>query len=169
MSSGYKTDERVLKSIIEGGVTPVNRDDTIKLVIFYKNKKTSNLVMKNNNTQANDDMSRTGVVYQYTCPIGNCQFRNNSYIGMTTTTLSRRLTSHLQTGTPKTHTLQEHNVCLTREMLVANTTIIDSSSDRRRLQIKEALHIQEKKPLMNVQIGSTSIPFPSFQKATQYE
>ena len=107
------------------------------------------------------------MVYQYTCPIGNCQFRNTSYIGMTTTTLSRRLTNHLQAGTPKTHTLQEHNMCLTREMLVANTTIIDNCSDKRRLQVMEALHIQEKKPIMNVQIGSTSIPLPSFQRTKQ--
>ena len=164
MSTGYKTDERVLKSIIEGGVTPVDENDTIKLVIFYKNKKTSNLIMKNNLTEVRNDISRTGVVYQYTCPIGNCQFRNTSYIGMTTTTLSRRLTNHLQSGTPKTHTLQEHNMCLTREMLVANTTIIDNCSDKRRLQVMEALHIQEKKPIMNVQIGSTSIPLPSFQR-----
>ena len=88
---------------------------------------------------------------------------------MTTTTLSRRLTSHLQTGTPKTHTLQEHDMCLTREMLVANTTVIDCSNDKRRLQVKEALHILDKKPTMNVQIGSTSIPLPSFHRTPQEE
>ena len=53
---------------------------------------------------------------------------------------------------------------LTREMLDANTTIIDGSSDKRRLQMKEALHILYKKPSMNIQIGSTSIPLPSFHR-----
>ena len=86
---------------------------------------------------------------------------------MTTTTLSRRLTSHLQTGTPKTHTLPEHGITLSREMLVNNTKIIDSTGDKRRLQIKEALHIQKIKPSMNVQIGSTSIPLPSFNRQLQ--
>ena len=80
MSSGHKTDERVLKSIIENGVTPVDVNDTINLVIFYKSKKTSNLVMKNNIAEVSNDMSRMGVVYQYSCQIGNCQFRNSSYI-----------------------------------------------------------------------------------------
>ena len=164
MSTAYKADERILKSIVERGVTPTDENDSIKLVIFYKNKKTSNLVMKNNITEVSNDLSRTGVVYEYNCPMGNCKSRNNSYIGMTTTTLSRRLTLHLQNGTPKTHTLQEHNVCLTRDMLVSNTTIIDGSSDKKRLQVMEALYILNQKPSMNVQIGSTSIPLPSSQR-----
>ena len=80
---------------------------------------------------------------------------------MSTTTLSRRLTYHLQNGTPKNHTSQAHNTPLTRQMLVENTTILDTSSDRKRLQIKEALYIDLKKPEMNIQIGSTSVPLPS--------
>ena len=80
---------------------------------------------------------------------------------MCTTTLSRRLTSHLQAGTPKNHTIQEHGVSLTREMLVENTTILDTSNDKRRLQIKEALYISTKRPVMNIQVGTTSIPLPS--------
>ena len=117
--------------------------------------------MKNNIHQGGTDMSRVNVVYQYFCTIGDCKLRNNSYIGMTTTTLSRRCSAHLQSGTPKTHTLQMHGVSLTREMLVNNTIILDSNHDKKRLQIMEALHISEKKPTMNIQIGTTSIPLPS--------
>ena len=80
---------------------------------------------------------------------------------MTTTTLSRRLTSHLQAGTPKMHTIQKHNIHLTREMLVNNTTILDGDNNKKRLQIKEALYISNKKPTMNIQIGTTSIQLPS--------
>ena len=145
----------------------MDETDIVKLIIFYQNRKTCNLVMKNNLSDNTSDMNRTGVVYQYTCPIGDCKLRKISYVGMTTTTLSRRLTSHLQTGSPKTHTLQEHGITLTREMLVNNTDIIDASSDKRRLQIKEALHILQIKPTMNVQIGSTSIPLPSFNRLSQ--
>ena len=80
---------------------------------------------------------------------------------MTTTTLSRRLTYHLQSGTPKTHTQQAHGITLTREMLVKNTIILDSDHDRKRLQIKEALYIHTLRPTMNIQIGTTSLPLPS--------
>ena len=55
----------------------------------------------------------------------------------------------------------EHGVSLTREMLVENTTILDTSNDKRRLQIKEALYISTKRPVMNIQVGTTSIPLPS--------
>ena len=83
---------------------------------------------------------------------------------MSTTTLSRRLTYHLQQGTPKNHTWQAHATALTREMLVENTIILDASSDRKILQIKEALYIDMKKPAMNIQVGTTSIPLPSQQR-----
>ena len=164
MSTGYKVDERILTDIVRRGVTPVHEEDSVQFIIYYKNKRTSQLVMKNNLNEKTGDLSRTGVVYQYTCPIGNCKTRNTSYIGMSTTTLSRRLTYHLQNGTPKNHTLQEHNTTLTRQMLVENTTILDTSSDKKRLQIKEALYIDSRKPEMNIQIGTTSIPLPSQQR-----
>ena len=117
--------------------------------------------MKNNMTEKTNDLNKTGVIYQYVCQIGGCKLQNISYIGMCTTTLSRRLTCHLQAGTPKNHTMQEHGVPLTREMLVENTTILDTCDDKRRLQIKEALYISIKRPVMNVQVGTTSIPLPS--------
>ena len=138
MSTGYKTDERIITGIVNRNVTPVNQDDKVKLIIYYKNRKTSNLIMKNNVHDKCNDLSKTGVVYQYTCPLGDCKLQNNSYIGMSTTTLSRRLTSHLQNGTPKNHTLQVHGTALTREMLVENTISLDTSDDKRRLQVKEA-------------------------------
>ena len=164
MSTGYKVDERILTDIVKRGVKPTNEEDSVQLTIYYKNKKTSQLVMKNNLNEKEGDLSRTGIVYQYTCPIGDCKTRNVCYIGMSTTTLSRRLTYHLQNGTPKNHTTRIHNTPLTRQMLVENTVILDGSSDRKRLQIQEALFIDLKKPEMNVQIGSTSVPLPSQQR-----
>ena len=106
-------------------------------------------------------LKRNHVMYMYTCPHGDCKLRNNTYIGMTITSLSRRLTMHLQAGTPKMHTLREHQVTLTRDMIVENTEIIDSAPDHRRLQVLEALHIMEKKPGLNIQDGSTTLPLPT--------
>ena len=161
MSSAYKTDERILKDIVRRGVHPVDQEDKLEMVIYYRNRKINNLIMKNNQNEKTGDLGRTGVIYQYTCQTGDCKLQNISYIGMCTTTLSRRLTCHLQSGTPKNHSLQEHGTPLTREALVENTIILDASADKRRLQIKEALYISTRKPTMNIQIGSTSIPLPS--------
>ena len=124
MSSAHKTDERILKDIVKRGVQPLEQENEIVLTIYYRNKKISNLVMKNNPNEKTGDLGRTGVIYQYTCQIGGCKLQNNSYIGMCTTTLSRRLTCHLQSGTPKNHSLQEHGEPLTREALVENTIIL---------------------------------------------
>ena len=69
---------------------------------------------------------------------------------MTSTTLSRRLTMHLNNGAPFQHYLKKHNENLTREILVNNTKIIFRSSDINRLSIAEALLIKETGPLINV-------------------
>ena len=42
--------------------------------------------------------------------------RNSNYIGMTTTTISRRLTTHLVSGVPRQHTLVHHQQQLTRSI-----------------------------------------------------
>ena len=37
MSTAYKTDERVLRDIIQKNVAPTNSDQQLKLIIYYKN------------------------------------------------------------------------------------------------------------------------------------
>ena len=46
MTPAYKVDERVLKKIVHNNVTPKN-DDPLQVVIYYKNKKVNNFVIKN--------------------------------------------------------------------------------------------------------------------------
>ena len=75
-----------------------------------------------------------------------------SYVGMTQTTLSRRITTHLYSGAPKKHTAEKHtNTNFDRDMMVENTKILRKENDYRRLQIYEALIIHEKRPLINKQ------------------
>ena len=76
----------------------------------------------------------------------------NSYIGMTTTTLSRRLTMHLQSGAIKAHFQQKHGSAPTRQDLVDNTRVLHRDSDAGRLSILEALLILERKPAINNQV-----------------
>nr|XP_045592898.1 uncharacterized protein LOC123754492 [Procambarus clarkii] len=46
-STAYKAEERALKEIIERNVTPTDVNQKIKLTIYYKSRKTANLLMKN--------------------------------------------------------------------------------------------------------------------------
>ena len=99
-------------------------------------------------------LKRTNVVYKFSCPHEGCRPHAEHYIGVTTTTLSRRLTMHLQEGAIKQHMKNKHNTELTRQTLVQNTQIIASTNDTRKLAILEALHIHEQRPSLNTQINT---------------
>ena len=112
--------------------------------------KVSNLLMKNDLTVPNDKLKATNIVYRYSHPTEGSTPLIPQYIGMTTTTLSRRLTMHLQDGAIKQY-CNEQNKRLQRQTLVDNTTIIMKCNDKKRLEIAEALLIIEQKPLINIQ------------------
>ena len=169
-SSAYKTDERVLKNIIKSNTTCIDPQDSLKVIIYYKNTYTSGLVSKNNQAPPVNQLQQTDLIYEYKCQIGDCEHQNSSYIGLTTTTLSRRLTMHLQSGAPKKHTMDQHHLELTRAMLVDNTRIIAKETNFDKLCILEALYIQKNKPIINNQdtgrirtlklYSSTQLPSP---------
>ena len=124
MTPAYKTDERALKSIIMNNVKSKSPNLKFDLVKFYKNKKTSSMVMKNSIGNETSKFGRANLVYRYSCPKEDCKLLNNvSYIGMTTTTLSRRLSSHLSNGAPKKHTQEAHRIALTSFMLESSTDL----------------------------------------------
>ena len=75
---------------------------------------------------------------------GDCEHRNNIYLGMTTRTLSRRLTMHLASGGPKQLALDNYNLPLTRADLVNNTKILLTEFNHNKLSITEALSIYTK-------------------------
>ena len=153
-------DEKVLKDIIRRGVAPVEDSKRIDLQIYYKNRRTSNLVIRNNPNNKKRLLDKCNVVCKYTCEIANCKSQNVTYFGHTTTSLSRRLTMHLQNGNIKKHTKEVHDMPLTREMLVENTEVIDSVLNVRKLKYLEAIYINIYKPPLNVQ-GINCIVLPS--------
>ena len=150
MNTEYEKDERILKHIITKNVECKDKSDKLMLHIYYQSTKTKHLVMKNNPIETKRLM-RTNVVYQFDCPSEDCRLQNISYVGYTCTTLSRRLTMHKQEGAIKTHMLEKHNIRLTREHLVENTSIIHSNRDPRRVEITEAIHIRDHTPSINEQ------------------
>ena len=154
MSAAHKVDESAIRELIGDCVKCVCPNDSIKLEIYYQNRKTLNLVMKNNVLSDGNKLKRANVVYQFYCPHEDCRLHSVSYIGSTTTSLSRRLTMHLREGSPKEHLRQNHNANLTRQQLVENTIIIASSNSQYRLRILEALHIRDRMPKINKQMAS---------------
>ena len=108
-----------------------------------------------NNLGKTDMLKRTNVVYKFSCPNEDCRLCSVDYIGVTTTSLSRRLTMHLSDGAPKEHMQQQHNTQITRRTLTQNTTILASAQDTRKLCVLEALFIHEQTPILNRQVHQT--------------
>ena len=152
MTSAYKKDEKVLRDIVYRNCTPVAPYDKIKLIIYYQAPSTSKLVMTNDLSRDACDLKATNVVYEFQCPLGDCARRKCSYIGYTTTTLSRRITMHLQNGAPERHTRLSHDKPLTRSMMVSNTNIIARCPRKRKLAVLEAVFIRDRDPAINRQM-----------------
>ena len=97
---------------------------------------------------------------------GLCAVTEFIYIGVTATTLSRRLTMHLPSGGPKEHLATVHNTALTRPMLVNQTKIIYRNNEPKRLQIMALFNITTpalitSTPAPNAPLNSTSTLFPA--------
>ena len=138
MNTKYKTDEKVLKNIITRNVKCQNENGEVQLIIYYKNPKVKNLLMRNNPTQERTMLKSTNVIYEYSYPKADCKLLQNvKYVGMTTTDLSRRLTCHIGNGAPKTHMKDVHDETQSRENLVQNTVILKQCPDKQSLQIYE--------------------------------
>lgn len=149
-SSSYKTDEKVLRNLIYKNTYCNNENHKLKLIIYYNSNVTAKLVMKN--SPSVDNLQTSNVIYEFKCKEGECELLAEAkYIGMTTTTLSRRLTMHLQSGAIKKHLRDVHKRDLTRQDLVDNTTIAKHVTDFSRLQVLEALRIAKVQPVLNQQ------------------
>ena len=156
MNIGFKQDEKALKDIVHQNVKP-KAGHQLKMIIYYKSAKTSQLVMKNNEKKRNMK-KETYVVYRYQCPYGDCKLRKTAcYIGHTTDYLTTRISFHLQAGAPLNHTMKKHNRKLERKDMEENMTIIGRDRNRKRLQILEAVHIHQRRPEICVQTENDGI------------
>ena len=150
-SSAHEEDERIMKKIFKKNIKAVNPTTRVQLVIYYKTKKTSQLLLRNSPHQEQDALQRSHIIYRYTCNRGNCAALPSTYIGMTTMKLADRLKSHKYAGAPKNHMRNEHHENITKEDLEENTEVLAGCNDKKRLQILEALYIKELKPSLNIQ------------------
>ena len=140
----------------------------LNVVIFYKNPRSSSLVMKNNLSGPCGILSKTNVVYEYRCTSGDCAPRSSTYIGYTTCSLSRRLSLHLQHGAIKQHQEKYHSTVLDRETIVNNTRIVTQCNDLAKLRMLEAVYIRERSPTINIQANMTTA-IPLFNSSTRHK
>ena len=143
----YKKDEKALRDIISNNVKIVDENVKLKFVIYYCNKKSSNLIMKNNPLDVRSPLKSRNVVYRFKCPLAGC---TSEYIGMTTMTLSKRISCHVQEGNIHDHFVNIHNVNPVRQTIVDSFKILDCNNDFKRLRFLEALYIAKEKPNLNV-------------------
>ena len=135
--SNYKIDEHILKNLIQKNVLPTDPTKKIRL-IYYNKFKTFILIVSNNSSPSTELLDKTKVIYMFKCPMGDCvSYKNNTYFGLTTTTLSRRLTTHLNHSSSIVLHLKTHSVLKSKfqKILVENTTIIAHEINKLRLQI----------------------------------
>ena len=141
-----------MRKLIYQHVSAVDPSNEVQLIIYYTKFKTQQLLLNNNPSRNRNKTSETNVVYQFTCNSGKCISHNNSYIGHTTTSLSRRLTCHLsgQQSAILSHLRGHGPLDLPlRKVLVDNTCILYRNSDVKRLMIMEALLIKTKSSTLN--------------------
>ena len=106
--------------------SPLIRIKKIKL-IYYK-FITSNLVIRNNSSPSIGVLQKTNVIYKFKCPLGDCiSDNNNIYVGLTSTTLSRRLTMHLS----DTSSMAQH---IKKTFMPNNTTTKNSHQQHNNIR-----------------------------------
>ena len=149
MHKNYKIDERTLTDIIHNNVNCIKPNTKVKLHIYYKNRKASSLVMRNNSSPPTPPLSQTGLVYEFKCPFPHGQVE--TYIGLTQQTLTQRLSQHYYSGSIFEHFNTHHRTRPTKPQLQDNTIILSKAPDRYRLSILEALLISQKQPSINRQ------------------
>ena len=135
MTYGTNHDQEVevLKKIIQRGVEILEPFERLSLRVFCRPRTTASLVMRNNTTDGKSLEEETNVVYQFICPVGACQHRNTTYIGLTTTTLRRRMLAHRNNGGINKHFTNSHDQKPLLTELLENTTIIHRESQKYRL------------------------------------
>ena len=85
------------------------------IIIYYNKFKTYNLVIRNYSSPSIGVLQKTNVIYKFKCPLGDYISENNDiYVGLTSTTLSRRLTMHLSDTSSIAQLLKKHS-CRTTE------------------------------------------------------
>ena len=147
----FQQESDAIRKIVKRGVTPVDLHGEVSLRVFSRPNLTATLVMKNNNAPKPTLANETNVVYRFECTVGPCRGRNIDYIGLTTTTLQKRMESHRYNGAIHTHYKKAHDRRPKTKELVESSSVLHHVPKYHRLAITEAVSIELRKPILNVQ------------------
>ena len=145
MTKEYKRDESNLRRVIRNSVKATDDTKRIKLIIYYRNKKLRNLIIRNNPNKPTEDFN---VVYKYECNERSCKETNAFYIGMTTVTIKERFKQH---ASIKKHYATTHNRNITGSEMIRNVSVLAREREKKDLLILEALLIKDHNPPINRQ------------------
>ena len=106
MSSNYKVEEKKLTKLIRTQVQPASENQLVKLNIYYKAVRLSNLLIENKTYLETDPTMQHHVVYCHTCIKVGCN--STSYVGNTTCTLRECLRAHTQNSSIIKHLRDVH-------------------------------------------------------------
>ena len=126
MHNNYKIEERTIKSIIKDNIT-CNEDYDLNIIFYYKNMRSSNLIIKNAPHSPSNDSEKHNLIYCFKCPSNHEQ--PTFYVGKTTTTLNQRMSQHKSI---QDHMSKYHNTRSTKLERLQNTTIIARENNRNR-------------------------------------
>ena len=68
MSSSYRENEKAIMDIVKRGVESMTPGRNVKLVVYYKTGKTSQLVIKNNSPKKTTDLKKSCLRVQVELP-----------------------------------------------------------------------------------------------------
>ena len=145
MHKNYKIEERTIKSIINDNII-CNENYALNITFYYKNMRSSNLIIKNAPLPPSNDPEKHNLIYCFKCPSNHPQ--PTFYIGKTTTTLNQRMSQHKSI---QDHMSKYHDIRSTKLERLQNTTIVARENNRNRLSVKEALYILHSSPEINKQ------------------
>ena len=94
------------------------------------------MVIRNNSSPSIGVLQKTNIIYQFKCPLGDCISDNNIiYVGLTSTTLSRRLTMHLSDTSSIVQHLKQHSCPTTelRKILNDNKTVLEHQNNKLKI------------------------------------
>ena len=166
----YQDECKVFRGIIQRGVTTVDPQKRIDLRIYCRPNQMASLVMRNSTAPPKEKEARTNIVYKFICPERNCESSEASYIGLTRTTLRRRLQNHRNQGAIFQHYTEKHNKRPVVNEILESTNVIGQETTLRRLMIAEAVAIKLQKPTLNIQTTSQYVlPSTRRQRALEVE
>ena len=168
--TAYKQESEVVRNIIKRGVRTIDPEMKLDLRVYCKPNQMASLVMRNSTAPPKEKAAKTNVVYKFECPERDCEPSNVSYIGLTSTTLRRRLQAHRNQGSIFQHYTDQHDRRPTVNELLESTSIIGHETTSRRLMIAEAVSIKLQKPTLNIQTTSQYVlPSTRRQRALDVE